>query len=201
MPKRVDVFYSLVSPWTYLGWSRFRAIAKRHGAEAQYKPVDLGKIFPQSGGLPLAKRPRQRQDYRMMELKRWRDFLDLPLNLSPKFFPANENLAARMVVACRLEGNSEGAGALSGAILKAVWTEDRNIADETVLMAIADQLSLNGKTLRKLADNEHVAKTYDADTEEANRRGVFGVPSFLVGDEIFWGQDRLDFLDRALAKG
>ena len=88
MSKTVDYYFSPISPWTYLGHARFADMAKRHGAAVNVKPADFGKVFPVSGGLPLAKRAPQRQAYRLVELKRFRDHLKLPLNLQPKFFPA-----------------------------------------------------------------------------------------------------------------
>ena len=104
MTRTIDYYYSLISPWTYLGAARFAEIAERHGATVRHKPISLAKIFPESGGLPLAKRAPQRQAYRLMELERWRDHLGVPLNLHPKHFPADETTAAHMVTAAAMEG-------------------------------------------------------------------------------------------------
>lgn len=195
--KRVDVYYSLASPWTYLGWRRFRDIVARTGAEATYKPVSLARVFPVSGGLPLPKRAPQRQAYRMMELKRWSAHLGIPINFEPRHFPVDEGLAARMVIAHRQRGGDPAP--LSGAILAAVWAEERDIADPATLRAIAAAEGLDGAALLAAAEDEAARAAYAADTEEAIERGVFGAPTFIVDGELFWGQDRLDFVERALA--
>ena len=156
----------------------------------------MAPVFQASGGLPLAKRPKQRQAYRMMELKRWRDVLNLPLTLEPAFFPVDETRAALMVIG---HGERGGAmGALSHAMLKAVWVEERNLADEATLLTIAEEQGLDGDALMKAAETDSAAEVYEAHTQSALKDGVFGVPTFKLGDELFWGQDRLDLLARAL---
>jgi len=195
--KHVDYYFSPASPWTYLGHERFAAIAKRHGAEIAVKPVDYGVIFPQSGGLPLGKRAPQRQAYRLMELGRWKAQLGVPLNAQPKFFPVDGNPAALAIVAAAPSG-AEAQMRLAGAILRALWAEEKNIADPASLKAAAAAAGLDGDKL--LADAPSAKAQYDALTQEALARGVFGAPTYVYRDELFWGQDRLDFLDRALAK-
>jgi len=198
MTKIIDYYYALISPWTYLGGPRFDEITRRHGATVSYKPVSLGDIFPQSGGLPLAKRAPQRQAYRLVELERWRTFLDMPLTLKPAFFPAAEWPAAGMVIAAQRQGLD--CGRLTNAILRAVWAEERNIADIPTLRAIAVETDMDADALLAAADTEAVKAEYAANTKEAMERGVFGAPTYVYRDEPFWGQDRLDFLDRALAR-
>jgi carboxymethylenebutenolidase len=192
----VTVYYSLGSPWTYLGWQRFRELAAQAGATARYKPVRMADVFKVSGGLPLGQRAPQRQAYRMMELRRWREQLGVPLNLEPRFFPVDDSLAACMVVAQGQRGGDMGA--LSGAILQAVWADERNIADPATLAAIAAEQGLDGKALLAAAGEPAAGAGYQANTEAAVAAGVFGAPTFVIGDEVFWGQDRLDFVARAL---
>ena len=183
--KTIDYYMSPGSPWTYLGHGRLAAMAKRHGAQVNVKPVDFGVIFPQSGGLPLPKRAPQRQAYRLMELKRWKEYLGIPLVIQPKFFPVDAGPAAALIAGAKPETRM----ALAGDLLAALWKDDRNIADPALLDDLA---------------RKHGAKAdkaqFDAFTQEALARNVFGAPSYVYRDEIFWGQDRLDFLDRALAK-
>jgi hypothetical protein len=138
MTKTVDYFLSPVSPWTYLGHERLREMCRRHGARINVRPCDLGgKIFPVSGGLPLKQRAPQRQAYRMAELKRWRAYLDIPLTLEPKYFPADGEPASRLIIAAsRL--SEDAAMALAGAALRACWAEERNIADADTLKAILE---------------------------------------------------------------
>jgi 2-hydroxychromene-2-carboxylate isomerase len=197
MNKVVDYYYTPASPWTYLGHQRFEAIALRHAATIQYKPVDYGKIFPLSGGLPLGKRAPQRQAYRLAELKRWRDFLGLPLTLQPKYHPVASDLAAQLIIAAERAGAP--AGPLSFALMRACWAEDRNISDAETLGAVATEQGFEGAELVAAARKAEIATRYDALTREAIDRQVFGAPFFIYKDEPFWGQDRLDFLDRALA--
>ncbi len=194
----IDFYYSLMSPWTYLGMPGFLDIVRRHGAAVRYKPMDLGKVFPASGGLPVAKRAPQRQAYRLVELERWRKHLDMPINLHPKHFPAPDDLAARMVIAAQRRGHD--VGALTFAILRAVWAEERDVSDPETLSAILEENKLNAAEFLKDAESEAVKQEYVANAREALDRGVFGSPSYIYKDELFWGQDRLDFLDRALQK-
>ncbi len=197
MSKVVDYYHSLVSPWTYLGGPRLGRIVEQAGARVNVKPIDLSKVFPVSGGLPLAKRAPQRQAYRLVELARWRDHLGMPLNLEPRFFPARDGLAARTVIAARQAGAD--AGVLSNAILRAVWVEERNIADAGDLLAICGENGCDAAALAAAAETEAVADEFAANTAEAIELGVFGSPSYVYRGELFWGQDRLDFLARALA--
>ncbi|MCG8693092.1 MAG: 2-hydroxychromene-2-carboxylate isomerase [Minwuiales bacterium] len=195
MSKTIDYFASLQSPWTYLGHQRLVEIAARHGATIRIAPVNFGVIFPKTGGLPLPKRAPERQTYRMMELRRWRSFLDVPLNFTPAHFPTDETLAAGMVAAARDAG--QDAVGLAGAVLRGVWAEEKDIADRDTLLAIADGLGLDGSALVSAAETDAGA-TWQRDTEAALERGVFGAPTYIYRDELFWGQDRIDFLDRAV---
>ncbi len=197
MTKIVDYYFTLTSPWTFLGSQRLVEMARRHGAEIRVKPVDYGVIFPQTGGLPLPKRAPARQAYRLMELKRWRAQLGVELNLHPKFFPASPDAAARFVVAVdRAGGDSLG---LAHAILAAIWTQEKDIADLPTLAEIADAAGHDGAALLAASQESEVQAACEALTQEALERGVFGAPTYVYKDELFWGQDRLDFLDRALA--
>ena len=195
MSKTIDYFVSLQSPWTYLGHQRLVDIASRHDAEIRIAPVNFGVIFPKTGGLPLPKRAPERQKYRMMELRRWRSFLDVPLNFTPAHFPADETLAAGMVAAARDSGHD--AVGLAGAVLRGVWAEEKDIGRRDTLTAIADGLGLDGSALVSAAEADAGA-TWQRDTEAALERGVFGAPTYIYRDELFWGQDRIDFLDRAV---
>ncbi len=199
MAQVIDYYLSLQSPWTYLGHDRFVATAAKYDATVNCKPVDFGAIFPISGGLPLGKRAPQRQAYRMFELGRWKRHLDVDLNLEPKFFPVAELPAALLVTAAVLRG--EDALALAGAILRGVWVGERNIAEEETLAEIAGTCGLVSATLLQEATSDAVKERYEAHTREAIERGVFGAPSYVLRDELFWGQDRLEFLDAALAGG
>jgi 2-hydroxychromene-2-carboxylate isomerase len=197
--KSIDYYLSPMSPWTYLGHARFAAIAKRHGAGINVKPVDYSKIFPVSGGLPLSKRAPQRQAYRLAELARWRDHLGVPLTVQPKFFPYESNLASRLIVAADGRGSDAGLR-LAGAILKACWAEERNMADESELATVVREQGLEPRALMVAAKSDELQARYDELTGEAIELQVFGAPTYVYKNQLFWGQDRLEFLERALEK-
>ena len=196
MAKTIDYYFSPVSPWTYLGHERFREIARKHGATITVKPVDYGRIFPVSGGLPVAKRPPQRQAYRLVELERWRKHLGVPVNVQPKFFPYDARLAALVTIAA---GDADKAMKLAGAFLRGCWAEEKNMADEVEVAAVIRAAGLDSNALLKQAKAPETATRFEAFTDEAIARQVFGAPTYVYKDELFWGQDRLEFLDRVLA--
>ena len=199
MSKHVDYYLTPVSPYTYLGHDRFVALARKHGATVAVKPIDLGQVFPMSGGLPLAKRAPQRQAYRLVELRRWSHWLQVPLNLHPAHFPTSADLASRFVLAV-VEESVDAALDLVGALGRALWAEERDIADPATLAAIATARGRDSAALAARAEAPDIAMRYKVLTQEAIDRGVFGSPTYVCDGELFWGQDRLDFLDRALAK-
>ena len=198
MAKEIDYYISLNSPWTYLGSRRLEEIAQAHGALVRVKPVDFATIFPNTGGLPLAKRAPERQAYRLVELARWREVRGMPLNLHPKFFPAAELAAACAVIAAGEAGGDPLR--LAHAILRAVWAEERNISDPGTLEALAGETGHQDLDVTARAEDEVIQRRYRDLTAEALAAGVFGAPAYIYSGEMFWGQDRLDFLDRALAR-
>lgn len=200
MSLTVDYYFAPQSPWTYLGHERFHQIAKAAGASVRVLPVDLGgKVFPVTGGLPLAKRAPQRQAYRLVELKRFSDFLGRPIKLQPKYFPVNGDDAAQLIIAVDMHDGSDAALRLTGAVLRAVWVEDRNIADAGELSAMLAALGLPPRRLDD-AQSQAVHERYETDSQMAIEAGVFGAPSYVIDGEVFWGQDRLEFVERRLAR-
>ncbi len=194
----IDYYLAPQSPWTYLGHARLVAMAKKYGANITIKPMDLGKIFPISGGLPLPKRAPQRQAYRLAELARFRDHLKLPLNIQPAFFPVAGDPAARVIIAVREADGMEAAVNYGGKVLSAVWADERNIADIETLKHMLTECGLpTSRYEESLA--ESIQALYDADTQTAIDTQVFGSPTFVIDGELFWGQDRLDFVERKLA--
>lgn len=201
MALHIDYYASLNSPWTHLGAARIEAMAMANGATLRIFPVDFGTIFPASGGLPLPKRAPQRQAYRMQELRRWRDTLGIPINLEPKFFPSNEIPAASCVIGLRETVGDQPAIRLAHRVLKAVWQEEKNAGDPATLAALIAEIGLDPAQVMPFAEDPQWAERRMADTRAALERGVFGAPSYVIGNEIFWGQDRLDFVQRRLAQG
>lgn len=199
MVKQCDYYLVPQSPFCYLGHERFVALAERYGIQINLKPCDLSKVFAVSGGLPLGKRPPQRQAYRLVELERWRDYLGMPLNLHPKFFPVAGEQAGRLIVAAQLAHGTARALALAGALMRGVWVDEKNIADEAELARIADASGMEGASLVKASQGASVQATYDQHTQDAIAANLFGAPWFVFDGVPYWGQDRLDFLERAFA--
>lgn len=197
MSAIIDYYLAPQSPWTYLGHERFAQIAKSSGAQVRVRPVNLGKVFPVFGGVQLKDRHPQRKAYRLVELARFRDYLKVPLHLEPTFFPVDALLASRLIVAAQQAHGEEIAFKLAGALMAAVWAQQRNIADQEELKVILGECGLP-ETLLEQADSETVHAIYDQYTQEAIDIGVFGAPSYVLDGEIFWGQDRLMFLEQAL---
>jgi 2-hydroxychromene-2-carboxylate isomerase len=200
MSKVCEYYFSPPSPYAYMGHARFMQMAKKYDVQVAVKPCDFGKVFSVSGGLPLAKRAPQRQAYRLLELKRWSEFLNTPLNLNPKHFPVPGDPAAKFIIATNLAHGTDAAMQVTGAIMRAVWAEEKNIADTDTLAAIGLQFGYDGKALVKSSETASVQAEYDRFTDEAIAANVFGAPWYIVDGEGFWGQDRLDFVERALSK-
>jgi 2-hydroxychromene-2-carboxylate isomerase len=198
MSRTLDYYFAPQSPWAYLGHARLAAIARASGATVRVLPVDLGgKVFPISGGLPLGQRAPQRQAYRLLELKRYSDYLNAPLHLQPKYFPVSGDDAARLIVAVDLHDGTDAAMRITGAVLAAVWAQERNIADAKVLSELLAECGLGAQRLEQ-SYSQAAQERYEANTRQAIAAGVFGAPSYVIDGEIFWGQDRLDFVERKL---
>ena len=196
----IDYFLSPQSPWTYLGHERFAEIARNAGATVNVLPVDLGRVFPVSGGLPLAKRAPQRQAYRLVELKRFSEHLGRPLNLHPRYFPVASDDAAKLIIAVDMHDGSDAAMRLAGNVLRGVWVDEKNIADPSALQEMLEACGLPARRLEE-SQSQAVHERYEQDSQRAIDGGVFGAPTYVVFGEMFWGQDRLDFLERRLARG
>jgi 2-hydroxychromene-2-carboxylate isomerase len=191
----IDYYFATVSPYVYLAGTRLEQIAARHGATIAYHPIDPAALFARTGGLPLAQRHDSRKDYRLQELRRQAAKAGMVLNLQPLFWPANPAPSAYAILAAARAGAE--IGPLVHAFARACWAEERNIADDEVIRDILTAAGLDPA----LADKGMLvaAETYAGNLEEAVSRGVFGVPFYIVGQERFWGQDRLEDLDTHLA--
>lgn len=197
MPKTIDYYYALVSPWSFMGHQRLIDMAKRHGAAINFKPINVGKLFPSTGGSLFKDRHPARLAYRLVELDRWNKHLGFGLNVQPKFFPVPDTLAACVTIAAG--GKGHDMGSLSLAFMRATWKEERNLADAATVQDIADEQGLDGKALvAEAGEHSPSFQQWLANTDEAIAKGAHGVPWYLFEGEPFWGQDRLDFLQRKL---
>jgi 2-hydroxychromene-2-carboxylate isomerase len=193
----IEYFFTHVSPWTYLGHRAFLDLVAAHGAKVVYRPVMLGKVFANSGAQPLAERPKARQDYRLVELQRWRDRRGLPLNLKPKHFPTNPGLADRAAIALIAAGRDPGD--FSEAVMAACWAEEKDIADPAV---VREKLSAAGHDADRVlaeADEDAAKAEHEKNTADAIALNAIGAPTYVLNGETFWGQDRLDLLGDALS--
>lgn len=202
---QLDCFYSLSSPWAYLAGPQLQDIVRRHNVKLVLKPYDFQRVVPQTGGIPLKTRPEARRSYHALELARWRDYLGMPLTLEPAHYPKGiaddvnwNKKPGWMVIAAQLQGLD--ALALSHALLRALWAQERNTADAAVRIAVANEAGYDGQALQALEDSPEVLAAYQAYTEQAVAQGIFGSPIFVLNGERFWGQDRLQFVERALDK-
>ena len=193
----IDYYLFLLSPWCYIGTQAFNQVAAKHGATVNYKPIDVMSTFENMGGTPPAKRHPSRQRLRMDEMRRWSAHLQIPINLKPAHWPTDQSMAAKLVLAAGKQGRN--AGPLSDSILAAVWRDEQDIADPATLRQLITAQGWDADALLQQAETPELAKQYAAATEEAHSRDVFGAPTFIYNDELFWGQDRIEFLDRALA--
>jgi 2-hydroxychromene-2-carboxylate isomerase len=199
MPRTIDYYFTLLSPWTYLGHAAFIDLAKRHGCTVRYKPTPLRSVFDETGGLPLPKRHPVRQRYRILELQRWREKRGLSLVIYPKHFPFDVSLADRVVVALAAAG-ADPSGFM-GEVLAGVWARDEDLSQSELIAALADAAGFGGQALIAQAETEAVKQTYAETIGHAIEADVFGAPSYVLDGEVFWGQDRLDLLADALVSG
>lgn len=199
MARQIDYYFSAASPWAYIGHAVFEQLAKSHGCKVVYKPVFLGELFAETGGLPLAKRHPARQRYRMMELQRWREKRGLDFHLQPKHWPFDPKLADGVVVAANEAGLDPEPFIRS--MFKAIWEDQRNLADPATVTGIADKAGLPGAKLVARAASAEIAAVYEQNRQEAIATDVFGSPGYVLDGEVFWGQDRIELLGDALKSG
>jgi 2-hydroxychromene-2-carboxylate isomerase len=191
----IEYFYSLSSPFTYLGHMTLAAIAARHGAAIRHRPADMRRVFAETGGLLLHQRPPTRQRYRLLELQRWARRRGLPIVLEPKFHSGAREQPSGLVIAAQRRGIDPTL--LAQAILRACWAEERDISAPPVLAEILSSLGLEADLLEAALMPEIQAE-YARNTDDAIAADVFGAPTYLVNGEMFWGQDRLDFVEEAI---
>ena len=199
MAKTIDYYFTLASPWTYLAGARFADLVERNGLAVNWKPYDIMHVFGLTGTKPVKQRPPQIQKNRLNELRRWRDHLGVKITIEPAFFPVNPTPAAHAVIAARQSGAD--VAQLVQAYLAGVWAEERNIADAETIAAIAGEQGLDGAALQAKAADAAVEAEFAQNTEDAIAADVFGSPTWIYEGELYWGQDRLDFLTRAVEGG
>lgn len=199
MSRRIDYYFSMGSPWVFLGHAAFMDLALRHGLAVNHKPILLGRVFEQTGGLPLPRRHPARQRYRLVELQRWRERRGVALNLQPRHSPFDVTLADRFVIAilaARGDPDPFMRRAFAG-----IWQEERDLADPAVVAELAGEAGYDPAPLLAAAQGDVTEAVYALNLENAVAADVFGSPAYVLDGEVFWGQDRIDLLAHALESG
>src|SRR6202166_1058940 len=199
MPRQVDYYFSFQSPWAYIGHKPFREVVSAYHLKVNHKPVLLGELFSETGGLPLLKRHPVRQRYRMLELQRWRDKRGLNFHLQPANWPFNARLADGVVIAA-IEAGHDPAPFVRRAV-GAGWEDQLNGTDPATLAKLADDSALPGKQLVERAGSDEISSVYEQNRQDALAADVFGSPGYVLDGEVFWGQDRIELLADALKSG
>jgi len=199
MSQNVDYYFTMLSPWAYIGHAPFMEVVRRHDVTVTYKPISLSDVFAETGGLPFGKRHPARLRYRILELQRWREKRGLKFNLHPKFWPFAVETADRFAVAVAAAGHDPDP--FLRRAFAAVWEEEQNLADEATLTKLANAEKLPGAELLSEAMREQTKAKYEQNTADAIAIEIIGSPSYVLNGEVFWGQDRLDLLDDALRSG
>jgi 2-hydroxychromene-2-carboxylate isomerase len=199
MPRTIDYYFTLASPWAFLGHQAFLDLAKQHGVTVHHKPVDLGEVFPHTGGLPLPKRHPARQKYRILELQRWREARGVALKISPAHWPFAAATANRSIIAVAESGADPGP--YTRRAFEGVWVRDEDLTQDATLVGLLNESGHDGARMLAAAKSDAIAAIYAATAQEAVERTVIGSPCYVLDGEVFWGQDRLMLLESALKSG
>ena len=199
MERPIDYYFSLQSPWAYIGNAPFQQVAAAHKLKVNYKPVLLVDLFSETGGLPLAKRHPARQHYRFVEMQRWRDKRSLKFHLKPQHWPFNARLADGLVITTAKSGHD--VAPLLGRLYAAVWENQLDLGDASTLIKLASEAGLPAEQLVKQAGSDEIGALYEQNRQDAIGAGVFGSPAYVLDGEVFWGQDRIELLADALSSG
>ena len=199
MPRTIDYWFTLASPWAFLGHRAFLDLVSQHGVTVRYRPVDLGEVFPHTGGLPLPKRHPARQRYRILELQRWREARGIPHKLHPKHWPFPAATVNRTIVAVAESGADPGR--YTQRAFEGVWVKDEDLAQDGTLIALLNECGHDGAAMLAAARSDTVGALYAGYAQEAVDANVIGSPCYVLDGEVFWGQDRLGLLESALKSG
>ena len=197
--KKIEYYMSHGSPWTFLGHRRINKIASENNYELIIMPVNYGEVFPATGGLPVNKRSLERQKYRLQELARWSELLKIKLNTEPTFFPSRSMLPSLAIISAKLL-KYENVMDIAYRIMESLWIKELDIDDEKILKSIISKLTPTAEELLDYSKQDNVFKELKKNTEKALMSSVFGAPTYIIDNEVFWGQDRLDFVERYIKR-
>lgn len=199
MAEPIDYFLTTVSPFSYLGHKALMQVAEKHGCAINFKPFKLMDVWAISGAVPPGQRPPVRQRYRLLELQRVALMRDTCLNLHPEHWPTDPGLADRSVCALAAQGHDPASFALAAG--RAVWEQNKQIADEAVVADMLTEAGHDPRAIIDMAKGDEMAAVYDANTLEAIAADAVGAPAFVYKGEVFWGQDRIEYLDQMIGSG
>lgn len=194
--KQVEFFFDVGSPYSYLAYHQLPKIAQAKGAEIVWRPMLLGGVFQATGNSSPATIPAKGR-YSNIDLERWATYFGVPIQQNPHF-PINTLQLMRGAVGMQLRSDAEFHNYL-GAIFSAMFEHPRNLGDLNELAAVLEAAGISPALMMALVQDDHVKQALRKTTEEAVARGVFGAPTFFVGNDMFWGQDRLHFVEQALS--
>lgn len=189
MSSVIDYYFAPISGFAYLGEPRLMAIAEQAGVSVRFRPVDIGVVFAASDTTPPVKQSPARLGYRLQDMKRQGERWSLPINPKPKYWPVPPALAGRLILSAEAAGIEPHA--VSFALLKAIYAEEKDISNEDTVAAVLANAGLDAGNLLQLATAPKAVAAFEASTQEAVDRGVFGSPTYVLDDEMFFGQDRL----------
>ena len=193
--KTISYYFSVLSPFTYFAGDRLEKIASNQGAKINYLPMDIMGLFNKTGGLPPKQRHISRQKYRLQEIQRIASHTGMPVNINPKFWPTDPKPSS-----CTIINAPDGKGDKGQLIrnyLTACWARDLDIANEEVIRDCLTKAGFDPEVAD--IDNSSAIEIFEQNTLKAQEDNVFGSPTYVVDDQVFWGQDRLEHLERYLA--
>ena len=196
MDKSLDFYFDVGSPAAYLAWTQLPALCLEAGATLNYKPMLLGGVFQATGNRPPISVPLK-GSYLFNDLGRFARRYGVPFRLNP-YFPVNTLTLMRIAAGLEMRTDARLESYLR-AVFDAIWSGDKNMADLATLAEVLQAASLDAAGLMALAAEPQVKERLRLQTEAAVARGVFGAPTMFVGDTLYWGQDRLDFVREALS--
>ena len=191
-------YFSPMSGFAYLGFAALRAMAARHGAKLEHRPMDIARVFAAVDTIAPARQSPARLAWRRTDMMRWAQRRALPLNVAPKHWPVDATLASCAIIAA--QAMTVESAPFIEAILAAVWARDEDIANEATLATIAHACGLDAERVLANATSDAVRAAYDGNTQSAIAQGVIGSPTMRIGDANFFGQDRLEFVEAELLR-
>lgn len=192
----IEFLWDISSSYSYLASTQIDAVGVRHRIDVIWRPVLIGALFKHTGNVSPATVPAKAM-YIMQDMQRWADYYDIPFRGLPSSFPINSLLPLRAVIAAQ-QVSDEKAVALSKALFHSHWVDDQDPSQADVLCALCEDVGLDGAKILAQTQNPMIKEQLKQNTNDAIERGVFGCPSFFVGDTLFWGNDRLPLLEHFL---